>query len=158
MIAGMESREKQALSLALSVRDFVLRVERYRADIARHHDVGSTEIVALGHLFVQGPLTVGELARELDITSASATEVVDRLENAGFAERQPHPTDRRKRFVGLTPLGIQVTRAFYSDFGCQLHAIYEQLSPSQQDGIEKFLGQVAADLARPYLPAADIGP
>lgn len=67
--------------------------------------------------------------------------MVDRLENTGLAERQPHPTDRRKRFVELTLDGEQATRAIYSDLGGQLHAIYAQLRPNQQDGVEKFLSQ-----------------
>jgi MarR family transcriptional regulator, organic hydroperoxide resistance regulator len=84
--------------------------------------------------------------------------MVDRLENTGLAERQPHPTDRRKRFVELTLDGEQATRAIYSDLGGQLHAIYAQLRPNQQDGVEKFLSQVSADLACPSLPAASTGP
>lgn len=153
----MNSGQDQALALALAVRGFVVVVERYRADIAHHHAVGATEIVALGHLFTHGPLTVSELAKELAITRASATEMVDRLESTGFAERQPHPTDRRKRFVGLTADGERFTRAAYRDLGSQLHAIYAKLSPAQQQGVEKFLGQVTADLACPFVPTLNIG-
>ena len=35
---------------------------------------------------------------------------LDALEKAGFAERRPHPTDRRKRAVHVTPKGEDVLR------------------------------------------------
>jgi DNA-binding MarR family transcriptional regulator len=113
--------------------------------------------VNLGQNDAPEPLTVSELATGLAVTSASATEMVG-LENTGFAERQPHPTDRRKRFVALTPDGEQATRATYSDLGGQLHAISAQLRPNRQDGVAKFLSQVSADLACPSLPAGSTGP
>jgi DNA-binding MarR family transcriptional regulator len=46
-----------------------------------------------------------ELGRRLGIRSASAAEMVDRLEAAGHVRRRPHPTDRRRVVVELTPAG-----------------------------------------------------
>lgn len=143
----MTSDKDDALALALAVRDLAVVLERYRTDIARRYSVKPNEIAALGYLFIDGPVTVSELASELGITSASATEMVDRLDNAGFAQRQPHPTDRRKRLVGLTPDGVQAADAYYHDLGTQLHAMYSTLTPSQRDGVGEFLRRVVADLA-----------
>jgi DNA-binding MarR family transcriptional regulator len=150
----VKSEQNEALALALAVRNFALTLERYRTDIARQFAVGPTEIVALGHLFIEGSVTVSELAGELGITSASATEMVDRLENIGFAQRQPHPNDRRKRLVGLTPEGEHAATVFYSDLASQLRAAYTTLTPSQRDGVNEFLNRVAADLAGPSDPIA----
>ncbi|MCQ4120940.1 MarR family winged helix-turn-helix transcriptional regulator [Rhodococcus tibetensis] len=135
-------------SLALLVRDFALAVSRYRA-AATDRDIGLTEMVALGHLYANGPLTPGELAAELVITSASATELIDRLEEVGYAHRRAHLTDRRKRLVDLTSNGRKAATTLYSDFGARTAMIYGMLTSSQQEGVERFLTEVIAQLERP---------
>jgi DNA-binding MarR family transcriptional regulator len=37
-------------------------------------------------------------------------DLIDRLEAAGFVERQPDPNDRRARLIQLTPRGRQVLK------------------------------------------------
>jgi MarR family transcriptional regulator, lower aerobic nicotinate degradation pathway regulator len=46
-----------------------------------------------------------ELVARSMIDPSSMVAVVDELEDLGFAERRPHPDDRRKRAVHLTPRG-----------------------------------------------------
>ncbi len=57
------------------------------------------------------PLTTRELAERLSCEPSNATFVVDKLEKAGLVRREPHPTDRRSRYLVLTPQGITVRSA-----------------------------------------------
>ena len=118
-------------SLALAVRGLVIAAERYRTHTARHQlGVGPTEIVALGYLYTEGPLTAAELATRLQITSPSATELVDRLEKTTYAQRQPNPKDRRKRLVTLTDHGHQAIHAVFNNLGDELAEIYTAFTPT----------------------------
>jgi DNA-binding MarR family transcriptional regulator len=54
-----------------------------------------------------GPLTLGELAAEEQVAPPTITKVVGKLEDAGFVERVPDPTDKRVCRVVLTPAGRQ---------------------------------------------------
>jgi DNA-binding MarR family transcriptional regulator len=65
----------------------------------------------LRHLVASGPLTVGEQARHLGISRATATEVVDRLEAKGLVERLRDDRDQRRVFVWLTDRGRAQTDA-----------------------------------------------
>lgn len=49
------------------------------------------------------PLTPGQLARILAITTAATTNLIDRLSNAGLIHKTSHPTDRRKRILRPIP-------------------------------------------------------
>jgi DNA-binding MarR family transcriptional regulator len=53
----------------------------------------------------EGRLTMTELAAQTLLTSGGITRLVDRLEAAGYAQRQSCPTDRRSVHVALTDLG-----------------------------------------------------
>ncbi|MDF3311766.1 MarR family winged helix-turn-helix transcriptional regulator [Rhodococcus sp. T2V] len=133
------------IRLALAVRDLVLAVERYRGHAARGHlRIGVTETVALGHLYVNGPLTASELAAELTITSASATELVDRIEQAGYARRVPHPTDRRKRLISLSDHGRDEFSRIYGELGEMLGEVYHPMSPADQRLIDQFITEASA--------------
>lgn len=49
-----------------------------------------------------GPRSMGELARDLLISASSATELVDRLVDRGWVEREADPGDRRSVVIRLT--------------------------------------------------------
>ncbi|GAA4195957.1 hypothetical protein GCM10022219_21820 [Microbacterium oryzae] len=50
-------------------------------------------------------LTPTEIAETLQVSSASITAVLRRLEDAGFAELRANPADRRSKFVVATDVG-----------------------------------------------------
>jgi DNA-binding MarR family transcriptional regulator len=52
-----------------------------------------------------GPLTHSQLADLNQTTAPYISLVVDRLEEHGLVERRPHPDDRRRKLVSLTPAG-----------------------------------------------------
>lgn len=51
------------------------------------------------------PITPGVIADRAIIAAASTTSVLDTLERRGLVVRRPHPTDRRKLLIDLTPAG-----------------------------------------------------
>ena len=59
-------------------------------------------------LEAEGPLAMGRLAEALDVSVASATGIVDRMEQRGLVERQPQTTDRRVIEVHPTAAGAAV--------------------------------------------------
>jgi DNA-binding MarR family transcriptional regulator len=56
-------------------------------------------------LLREQPMTLAQLADAHGVDRPYATIIVDKLEQLGFVERQPHPTDRRSKVVSLTPAG-----------------------------------------------------
>jgi DNA-binding MarR family transcriptional regulator len=53
----------------------------------------------------QGPLRQSVLAADLGLAAHSITDIVDALEKAGLAVRQPDPSDRRAKLVAITSAG-----------------------------------------------------
>jgi DNA-binding MarR family transcriptional regulator len=56
-------------------------------------------------LLREQPMTLAQLAEAHGVDRPYATIIVDKLEQLGFVERQPHPSDRRSKVVSLTPAG-----------------------------------------------------
>lgn len=71
--------------------------------VAERLGVNSTDLECLDLIVMRGPLTAGDLARATGLTTGAITGVIDRLARAGFAAREPDPTDRRKVLVRTLP-------------------------------------------------------
>jgi DNA-binding MarR family transcriptional regulator len=74
----------------------------------RHWPGGRMSLVHLNVLFVlsrEGPLPMNRLAELLDVSQASATGIVDRMEQRGLVARERDAEDRRVVRVILTPQG-----------------------------------------------------
>ena len=70
------------------------------ADAAGMH---STDFECLDVLDWTGPITAGELARRVGLTSGAITGVIDRLERDGWVRRRDDPADRRRVVVEMLP-------------------------------------------------------
>jgi DNA-binding MarR family transcriptional regulator len=56
----------------------------------------------------QGRLPLGKMGARLQVHPASVTNLVDGLERAGYAVREPHPTDGRTTLATITAHGRRV--------------------------------------------------
>ncbi len=97
----------QATAITLGIRAIVLGNDRYRRTLGAELGLGDSEIHALAHLYRAGPLTPTDLAERLGYGTGSTTAVLDRVQDAGYIERIPHPHDRRRLLVTLTDRGQQ---------------------------------------------------
>ncbi|NEW38344.1 MarR family transcriptional regulator [Nocardia cyriacigeorgica] len=139
------------MELALAIRELVRRVDVYRGErAAAIGGVAVTDIVALGHLFVDGPQSPTELSGRLRVTTASVTELVDRLEHRGWISRAPHPHDRRRILVSLTDTGRTLITEAYRDLGARLAPAFTGLSRTEQLAVMSFLRLAAQALNGSY--------
>ena len=86
---------------------------RERMGMFRHWLAGSLSLVHLHVLTIlggDGPLSMGRLADALDVSVASATGIVDRMEQRGLVERRAAGDDRRVVLVHPTDAGPAVFR------------------------------------------------
>jgi DNA-binding MarR family transcriptional regulator len=73
-------------------------------DAASHvFGLNRTDLRCMSLLFIQGPMTAGQLAEATDLSPGAMTTVLDRLERAGLAHRLADPEDRRRVLVDITP-------------------------------------------------------
>ena len=73
-------------------------------EVARQAGLSVSELHSLRHL-MSTPMGPVELARELGVTSAASSGIVDRLVGRGHAQRRPHPDDGRRTEVVITDSG-----------------------------------------------------
>ncbi len=112
-----------------------------RREVAETLGLSFSRIRAIRRIARQ-PMSMGELARALDIDPPNATTMVDELEALGLAKRRPHPTDRRAKVVEATRKGAQLARRADEILSTPPAAIND-LDPKDIDELRRILGSVS---------------
>lgn len=77
-------------------------------EVCRSIGIPPSMIKSLMQLSEHEPRAMRDLAETWACDASYVTALVDDLEERGFAERRPHPPDRRVKTVVLTPKGAEV--------------------------------------------------
>src|SRR3954471_13493620 len=80
-------------------RDLATAVVAFHETVARRMGMTAAERKCAGILADMGVATPRQLASATGLTTGAITGIVDRLERAGFAVREPNPADRRSILV-----------------------------------------------------------
>ena len=130
-----EWRESETLSLLQQLVDLAATVPH---SVARRAGMSPNELHALRHL-IQQPLGPVELSRELQVTSAASSGVVDRLEAHGHVSRRPHPDDGRRTEVVITESGRMEVFHLLAPMFAALAAVDARLSTEERTAVDAFL-------------------
>ncbi|WP_203567711.1 MarR family winged helix-turn-helix transcriptional regulator [Aestuariimicrobium ganziense] len=87
-----------------AMREFAQLIAKVNPAIARRAGLSASELATL-ELLSQEPHGPVALSRELGVTSAAASGIVDRLVSRGHAERLPHRQDGRRTVVVISESG-----------------------------------------------------
>jgi len=137
----------------------------FRAELAARGEAGANvDGIRPAHLQVFGVIKADgsrltDLADSAGLSLSSMAELVDDLESLGYVQRQPDPSDRRAKLVGLTPSGwraIKTGRAIIEqiehDWGSRIgHQRFATMCRSMQD----LLDGLDREIRRDYVTPAD---
>ena len=94
------------------------------------HALSLVHLNVLTALEAEGPLSMRRLAEAMDVSDASATGIVDRMEKRGLVERIHGTDDRRVVLVHATDAGRQV---------------FTDMAAHRRQGLSKILGELTAE-------------
>ena len=105
-----------------------------------------SKLRALDVLAEHGHLRVGELADRVGIDDATATRLVDRLEEMGVASRRSDVGDRRATTVALTPAGEEVVAGVAKQRQLFFCDVLDALEPAERAELVRLTAKAAVAL------------
>jgi DNA-binding MarR family transcriptional regulator len=122
----------------VALRELVTTGARVNHVVARRAGISDTELVTLEHL---GREQIGpaEVARRLEVSTAAATGIVDRLVARGHVERRPHAGDRRRTELVLTESGRGEVVGHLLPMFIALDRLDRSFTPEEQAVVERYL-------------------
>ena len=106
-----------------------------------------TDLQCVAVLTSTGPITAGQLAEKMGLTTGAVTGVVNRLERAGYVRREPDPKDGRR--VIIRPVLEMLEQGGAGFFGSRspegdMDALLEPYSDSELELFLDFMGRANA--------------
>lgn len=128
--------------LARDIVEFYEKLSSWEHEVVRGSDLTPNQMHAIEIIGHEKSLRMKELAEKLGVTTGTLTVTVDRLEQKGLIERQPHETDRRSYRVILTPSGKKHFKKHH-EFHIKLtEEIVSALTPRELESFREILGKV----------------
>ena len=118
----------QVYDLMTAVRILTRSSLLFQNAIAAKMAINVTDAECIDFLMEMGSSTAGDLAKVTRLTTGAITNVIDRLEKAGFVKREKDPKDRRKVMVTLIPEKHGKKKKYYDLFANDVFSLFSGYS------------------------------
>lgn len=144
MTTAVPARRPEMHPASVLLRKILVLNDSVEFRMRVHLKTNETDFHAMQHLLQNGPMAPSLLARELHITTAAVTSVIDRLVKAGHVRRTPHSTDRRSVIIEPTESSAREAMAQLMPMILATDSLVRGLDESGQHAVTTYLGGVAA--------------
>jgi DNA-binding MarR family transcriptional regulator len=101
--------------LTKELMDLAIAIDLIGNATAARLGVNQTDLICMDLLRRNGPMTAGQVASALGLTTAAISAMATRLEAGGYAHREMDPTDRRRVLLHASPTGAQKAYSLFND-------------------------------------------
>lgn len=153
----MENSQKALVLL----RQVIRSTDMQDKEISRRTGLTPPQLMVMQTLRGTSRLTSGELAKEMVLTQATVTSILDRLEKKSLIARERGTDDRRKVWISLTNDGVELMKGAPTTQQDIFVRHFEDIQNWEQSMIVASLERIAFMLNAQHLDAApvlDIGP
>ncbi|ATG55921.1 MarR family transcriptional regulator [Brachybacterium ginsengisoli] len=148
--------DHSAVLLLSALRRFRTADGEMRRRMSAGMDMNTTDLAALriviAHEAAAEPVTPLQLARELGISGASTSKLLDRLAASGHLERVQHPRDGRSRIVVATDHAHAQVRERLGDMHRRMLEIAQDVPGPAREAAIDFLLAMAEHLEAEGVP------
>jgi DNA-binding MarR family transcriptional regulator len=135
MVVSLTENTRSAADLAIRVTPQLSRWIQLQMTNDEEHDLSMRQLSALQ--FIDGTeTTLGDVARNLNVTPAVVTGLIDRLERRGYVRRVASVFDRRRFYIDLTTAGEDVRDHAEVQLAKRLDDLLSRLSDEDVTALE----------------------
>ena len=148
----MENSQKALVLL----RQIIRSADMQDKEISRRTGLTPAQLMVMQTLRENVHLTTGELAKEMAITQATVTSILDRLEKKELVARERGVEDKRKVWVSLTDDGVELMKGAPTTQQDVFVRHFEDIQNWEQSMVVASLERVAFMLNAQHLDAAPV--
>ncbi|MGE3143176.1 MAG: MarR family winged helix-turn-helix transcriptional regulator [Hyphomonadaceae bacterium] len=154
---NLPPRTSEAL---IAIRRIVRAAEFAARDLARRADLTPSQLIVLQHLAARGEAWAGAIADNAQLSHATVTALLDKLEARALIRRRRDSEDRRRVSAEITAEGRQLLAQIPDALQDRFAARFARLDAWEQAGVVSALEHVAALLGAEGIdasPVLDVG-
>ena len=142
------------------LRQIIRVTDMHDKQLSRMTGLTLPQLMTMQTLEAEGPITIGILARKMNLAQATVTSIVDRLELKELVRRKRSDSDKRKVLVCPTATGTELLKSAPTTLQDLFVRRFSALESWEQSMVEAALQRVAILLDADQIDAApmlDIG-
>ncbi|MGI1671585.1 MAG: MarR family transcriptional regulator [Neptuniibacter sp.] len=150
-------KSQEALVL---LRQIIRSTDMQEKEISRLTGLTLPQLMTMQALRQVSPVTTGELAKDVSLTQATVTSILDRLEKKELVTRERGVEDKRKVWISLSPKGLELMKGAPTTQQDMFTRRFDDMQDWEQSMIISALERVSFMLDAQHLDAApmlDIG-
>jgi len=147
--------EKSDEALIL-LRQIIRATDMQEKEISRSTGLTLPQLMVMQTLRNNSPITTGELAKEISLTQATVTSILDRLEKKGLVARERGVDDKRKVWLHLTNDGWELMKGAPTTQQSLFTRRFDDMQNWEQSMVVSALERVAFMLDAQHLDAAPV--
>jgi DNA-binding MarR family transcriptional regulator len=131
-------------SVLIAIRQIIRAIDLHSKYLVKKYGLTGTQLIILKEIQSLGQAHVGEVARRINLSQATVTSVLDRLEKLDYVKRTRSDSDKRKVIVNLTISGrnkLEDNPSLLQDYFIER---FKELKEWEQSQILSVLQRVAA--------------
>ncbi|WP_017586117.1 MarR family winged helix-turn-helix transcriptional regulator [Nocardiopsis ganjiahuensis] len=122
-----------------AIAGWAITVVQLNSVVAARLGVTDTDVQCLHVLGNHGPATPGALAGRVNLTTGSASRMIDRLVAADCVRRVPDPDDRRRVLIEPTQEGLRRVSEAYAGLVADTRADLAGFDEAELDAVLRFV-------------------
>jgi DNA-binding MarR family transcriptional regulator len=108
----------------VAIRQIIRAIDLHSKKLSKSAGLTGPQLILMRSIQQLGEVTIRELSKHTNMSQATATTILDRLERNGYVQRIRSNTDKRKVHAHLTEEGLKL--------------LAEAPQPLQEDFVERF--------------------
>lgn len=152
----MSREDRLCEDVLIALRQIVRAIDLHSKKLVQQHGVTGPQMVVLRKLTEAAPLAVGELARQSNLSQATVTDILARLERRGLVSRMRSDTDKRRVLVTITPEGTEVLQSAPPLLQDSFVTSFKRLPSWEQTAMVATIQRMAAMMNAEHLDAAPL--
>lgn len=136
------------------LRQIIRATDMQDKEISRCIGLTLPQLMIMQTLRLSAPISTGELAKEIFLTQATVTSILDRLEKKGLISRERGKEDKRKVWINLTSEGGELMKGAPTTQQDRFTRGFDDMQSWEQSMVVSALERVAFMLDAQHLDAA----
>ena len=136
-------QDSQINSVLIALRRVIRASDLHSRNLIKTTGLTAPQLLLLQTIRRKGEVTIGELARQMSLSQATVTSILDRLEARGYVFREKSVKDKRKVHAYLTEKGEAAVKDAPAPLQTSFVQQFRELKDWEQSSILASLQRVA---------------
>jgi DNA-binding MarR family transcriptional regulator len=147
---------KKYEELLVSLRKVIRAIDIYSKKLNKDTGLTSPQLLVLQQIAVQKDVMVKDIAKSINLSSATVTTILDRLEPRGLVTRQRSTIDKRKVGLHVTPAGFAAINGAPTPLQDHFIRRFDCLEPWEQTQLVATMQRIASMMDAQDIEAAPL--